>query len=167
MSKLRIVTFAILLLLVVAVGCSSSDQGAIDKAVNATLASAQPATSTATPEAAKEHGGSSIERVDIEARDEFGRTPLHTAALRNSLDVARELINLGADIEAKEDEGGTPLHMAAANNSLDVARLLIDLGADIEARIELGATPLHLAALRNSLDVARELVDLGADIEAM
>ena len=54
MSKLRIVTFAILLLLVVAVGCSSSDQGAIDKAVSPTLIAAQPviAAATATPEAA-------------------------------------------------------------------------------------------------------------------
>ena len=88
MSKLRVVTFAILLLLVVAVGCSSSDQGAIDKAVSATLAAAQPATSTPTAEAAKEHGGSSIERIDIEARDEYGWTPLHRAAEGNSLDVA-------------------------------------------------------------------------------
>ena len=48
MSKLRVVTFAILLLLVVAVGCSSSDQGAIDKAVKATLAAAQPATTAPT-----------------------------------------------------------------------------------------------------------------------
>jgi len=54
MSKLRVVTFAILLLLVVAVGCSSSDQAAIDKAVSATLTAAQPAnaapTATSTPE---------------------------------------------------------------------------------------------------------------------
>jgi len=47
MSKLRVVTFAILLL-VVAVGCSSSDQAAIDKAVSATLIAAQPATAAAT-----------------------------------------------------------------------------------------------------------------------
>ena len=48
MSKLRVVTFAILLQLVVAVGCSSSDQSAIDKAVSATLVAAQPATAVAT-----------------------------------------------------------------------------------------------------------------------
>ncbi|MCX8278548.1 MAG: hypothetical protein OTJ43_09825 [Dehalococcoidia bacterium] len=56
MLKLRIVTFAILLLLVVAVGCSSSDQAAIDKAVSPTLAVAQPTTAvpaaTAAPAAA-------------------------------------------------------------------------------------------------------------------
>jgi hypothetical protein len=54
MSKLRVGTFVILLILVVAVGCSSSDQGAIDKVVSPTLAATQPstaATATVTPEA--------------------------------------------------------------------------------------------------------------------
>ena len=54
MSKLRVVTFVSLLLVAIAVGCSSSDQGAIDKAVSPTLeaetATAAPtATSTPTP----------------------------------------------------------------------------------------------------------------------
>ena len=55
MSKLRTITLLSLLLIAIAVGCSSSDQGAIDKAVSATLAAAQPttvaptATSTPTP----------------------------------------------------------------------------------------------------------------------
>ncbi|MDA0349483.1 MAG: hypothetical protein O3C20_18985 [Verrucomicrobia bacterium] len=47
MSRLRELTLISLLLLVVAVGCSSSDQAAIDKAVSATLAGAQPATAVA------------------------------------------------------------------------------------------------------------------------
>ena len=134
MSKLRAVTFASLLLIAIAVGCSSSDQGAIDKAVNATLAADQPAAAaiTATPEAAKEHGGSSIERIDIDAKDDDGETPLHVAAMENSLDVASSLIDRGADIDAKDDKGYTPLQWAAFDNSLDVARLLIDHGANTE-----------------------------------
>ena len=48
MSKLRALTLVSLLTVVVAVGCSSSNQGDIDKAVNATLAAAQPATATST-----------------------------------------------------------------------------------------------------------------------
>ena len=55
MWNLRKITIVSLLAVAVAVGCSSSDQGAIDKAVSATLAAAQPvtaaptATSTPTP----------------------------------------------------------------------------------------------------------------------
>ena len=49
MSKLGVITIVSLLTVAVAVGCSSSDQGAIDKAVSATLAAAQPVTATPAP----------------------------------------------------------------------------------------------------------------------
>ena len=49
MSKLRVITLVSLLIVVIAVGCSSSDQAAIDKAVSATLAAAQPVTATLAP----------------------------------------------------------------------------------------------------------------------
>ena len=48
MSQMRTLTLVSLLIVAVAVGCSSSDQAAIDKAVNATLAADQPATATPT-----------------------------------------------------------------------------------------------------------------------
>ena len=48
MSKLPVPTLISLLLLTVVIGCSSSDQGAIDKAVSATLTAAQPPTATPT-----------------------------------------------------------------------------------------------------------------------
>ena len=48
MSKLRVVTFVSLLLVAIAVGCSSSDQGAIDKAVSPTLEADQTATAAPT-----------------------------------------------------------------------------------------------------------------------
>ncbi len=47
MSKLRELTLVSLLLLMVAVGCSSSDQAAIDEAVSATLAVQQGVIETA------------------------------------------------------------------------------------------------------------------------
>jgi ankyrin repeat protein len=54
MLKLHALTLVTLLLLTVIVGCSSSDQGAIDKTVSPTLTAAQPAnaapTATSTPE---------------------------------------------------------------------------------------------------------------------
>ena len=49
MFKLHVLTLVSLLLLMVAVGCSSSDQDAIDKAVSATFEAAQPATARGGP----------------------------------------------------------------------------------------------------------------------
>jgi len=69
---------------------------------------------------------------DLEAKNEEGDTPLHTAASCNSRSVAQVLIEHGANTEAKNNTGDTPLHCAAKSNSLDVARLLIDRGANTE-----------------------------------
>jgi hypothetical protein len=51
MSKLRVLTFASLLFIAIAVGCSSSDQTAINKSISTRVASAQPviAAPTAIP----------------------------------------------------------------------------------------------------------------------
>ncbi len=152
-----------LLIVVVAVGRSFSDKP-IDKSIDKSVGRYR--IPTATPEAVKEDGCSSIEGFDIEARDEFGGTLLHMAAEKNTLDVARQLIDSGAGIEARDKSGDAPLHKAAESNSLDIARLLIDRCADIEAKSHGGWTPLHKAAESNSLDVASLLIDSGADIEA-
>ena len=98
-------------------------------------------------------------------------TPLHEAAMENSLDVARLLIEKGADIDAEDDYGQTPLHLAAGWNTengetplhLDVASLLIDLGADIDAEASNGQTPLDKAILSNSQNLARLLIEHGAN----
>ena len=104
--------------------------------------------------------------ADPNARKEDGDTPLHWAAWRNFLDVARALAERGADIHAKNDNGETPLHYAAWRNFLNVARWLVERGADIHAKDNNGETPLHEAAQKNSLDVARWLAERGADIHA-
>jgi hypothetical protein len=178
MLKLRPITLTLLLLAIVAVGCTvSSDQVAIDEAVSATLVKAQPPTaaSTATaipaptataipaPTATAISAPTATADVDISKRDLFNWTQLHHAAHDNSLDIATLLIDRGADIEATNNDGRTPLLQAAHDNSLEVATLLINRGADIEATNNDGYTPLRFAAWENSLEVATLLIDRGAN----
>ena len=111
--------------------------------------------------------------VDIDAKDNSGRTALDIAAANNALDVATLLIDRGADIEAKNNWNETALWRAAQNNSTDVATLLIDRGANTDG-IDLSWMPgrsvlnnaLHEAVRDNSLEVATLLIDRGADIDA-
>jgi len=88
--------------------------------------------------------------IEVNGKDNRGRTLLHVAAHSNSFAVVRLLVDadglqvatLGkpgyqpiehpADIEAKDDNGSTPLHVALNMWNLDVARLLIDAGANTE-----------------------------------
>ena len=94
------------------------------------------------------------EGADVHAKDKWGFTPLHKAALCGHKEVAELLIAKGADVNAKHDLGGTPLHAAAQYGSIncedkEVVELLIAKGADVNAKIEAGKlkgkTPLDRA----------------------
>lgn len=68
--------------------------------------------------------------ADIKARDNLGRTPLHTAAQRgNKNEGLKALLALRPDINARDNNGATPLHLAAARGETDVMRQLINHGA--------------------------------------
>ena len=77
--------------------------------------------------------------VDIEGRDERGRTALHEAAGEWDSEAHRGhievLLEAGADIEARDRDGWTPLHLAAAwDGDIDRVEALVGAGANIEAR---------------------------------
>ena len=106
----------------------------------------------------------------VEARDEYGMTPLHMAALQNrNPAVATALVEAGARVEVRTIFGETPLHLAAGNNENSaVIAALIEAGADTEAREPLfGMTPLHRAAMGNENPaVATALLEAGANPRA-
>ena len=74
--------------------------------------------------------------ADINARDEYERTPLHYHAQVNNVEKVALLLERGADIEAQDKYKNTPLHFAEYN--VEVAQLLIEKGADIKAKNNMG-----------------------------
>jgi hypothetical protein len=99
----------------------------------------------------------------IGARDGFGYTPLHWAAVRGHWDAVEVLVAGGAEVNALGGDGGTPLHLAAHHDRPDMIRLLLDEGADLSIQNQWGRTPLHVAARRNCDLVAALLLSRGAD----
>lgn len=82
----------------------------------------------------------------VDARDKYGRTPLHLAASDNpNSKIIQALVRLGADINARDEDGLTPLHLAASvNSNPQVVLVLLDLGADPKARTSYGKTAWDL-----------------------
>src|SRR5271167_3205108 len=124
-----------------------------------------------------------VKGANVNARDKYGNTPLHSAASYGHKDVAELLIVNGANVNAEAKSGATPLFFAAYYGHRDVAELLIAKGADVNTKADIWhGTPLHATAypdakpggevhplatvLQGRKDVAELLIAKGADVNA-
>jgi len=100
-------------------------------------------------ESKKDREPSDIERwygeVDVRARDDDERTPLHGAASDGATKAVGILIGRGAEVDARDKYGATPLHLAAKNGCLAVAALLVTKGASLTKTDNSGQTPIDSA----------------------
>ena len=72
--------------------------------------------------------------IDVNAKNQFGGTPLHFAAKQGHMKIAELLTAQGAKVNAKADDESTPLHSAAISGHKEVAELLIAKGAEVNAK---------------------------------
>jgi len=99
-------------------------------------------------EAVKQHLAAG---TDVNAKDEDGWTPLHSAATK---EITELLIAKGADVNTKADGGGTPLQQAAIYGRKEIVELLIAKGADVGAKANDGKTPLDWAIFNKDTEIA-------------
>ena len=107
--------------------------------------------------------------MDPNARDEFGRTPLHIAVQEDAdAETMRDLVESGGDINTQDEEGMTPLHDAVRHSeNLAIVKLLLDAGANVDAANERGQRPLHRAATHGDPEIAGLLLERGANVNAL
>ncbi|MFH2064371.1 MAG: ankyrin repeat domain-containing protein [Pseudomonadota bacterium] len=130
---------------------------------------------------------------EVDARDQYGKTPLILASSWGHLDIMELLIEKGANVNV-ERQGWTPLISAAASGHVKGVKLLLSKGADInalegralslatmgqnadmvktliKAKIKVdgvnenGVTPLWQTAFYDMVEMAKLLIDAGADV---
>jgi len=100
----------------------------------------------------------------LNARDNKGSTPLHSAVSKGREDVVLFLIEMGADIDTKNKNGLTPLFWALDLSRNNVAKILIEKGADISIKGFRNRTLLHMAARSGSTDIVKQLLGKGLSI---
>ncbi|MBA3323671.1 MAG: ankyrin repeat domain-containing protein [Pyrinomonadaceae bacterium] len=114
------------------------------------------------------------ERIDVNAQDKNGLTPLVWAARGGHAQVIAALIDGGADPNARDCavNNWTPLVHALHKNQNEAARLLVERGADVnaaggdgcsESQSEGGMTPLMQAAAYDNTEMVKYLLDKGAN----
>jgi ankyrin repeat protein len=104
--------------------------------------------------------------IDLDERDDSGRTAAHHAALNGRDEALRLLVNRGARVDSEDEALGLqPVHLAALGRHLGALKLLIARGADPDAG---DFTPAACAAGGGHMDVLEYLLSpaCGADPNA-
>jgi uncharacterized protein len=89
---------------------------------------------------------------------------LFSAADRNCVNLATQLLDQGASVDARDRIGARPLSHAARSGHLEMVDLLLARGAPANARDLNGATALYRAAERGHASVVQRLIVHGADV---
>jgi hypothetical protein len=118
------------------------------------------------------------EGIDIDVRDDKGRTALMAACNSGQTEIVKILLAKGADVNAKDNTGETALNdavMAVVSDPNEkngwrwghpeIVRMLLGNGADVNAQKE-GWTPLLCAASHGNNDIVRMLLNAGADVDS-
>ena len=89
-------------------------------------------------------------KIDINQRDQLGRTPLLFALLYDRTQFAKMLLDQGADFSLVDNDGKTPLMVAAERRNIEGLKLLLHAGANVLAQDNQSLTALEYTAFGNS-----------------
>lgn len=74
-----------------------------------------------------------IDKLNLNQKDCFGRTPLLVAISKGQKENAQFLIEQGADVNLADDDGHSPLHRVCEKNWIDLATMLVKLNANVNS----------------------------------
>lgn len=103
---------------------------------------------------------------DVNARDNWGNTPLHNAAIKTNYQHVRLLIEAGAQINAQNDYGATPLFNAARSQTNRNTLYLLQAGANPNLNNSVGYSALMRSVKYGSLKTVIALIESGANLNA-
>lgn len=103
--------------------------------------------------------------VNIDIRDEYGRTPLHIAAYEGNHAAMRILVRAGADPNALEKDRYDIVTIAAVANDVDTLVVALKLGASAKnITSPYDGTALIAAAHLGHVEVVQSLIEAGAPL---
>ena len=137
----------------------------------ALLAVAALAAPNGLTDAVKNQDGAAMrsllkQKVDVNAADPDGMTPLIWAAHNNDLDAVKALLAAGANPKAANRYEITALSEAANAGNGPMIEALVKAGADVNSAFGEGETPLMTASRTGSAAGVKALLAAGAKVNA-
>jgi ankyrin repeat protein len=104
--------------------------------------------------------------ADVNAREGYGRTPLHVATFDRHRDAIAALAKARADLNAKERDRYDAVTIAAVADDVATLKLLLQLGASAkQVTSRYDGTALIAAAHLGHDEVVKLLIDAGAPLD--
>lgn len=100
-------------------------------------------------------------RVDVNAADKAGYTPLMLASQQGKVEIAEALLAAGAKIDLQDEAGYTALMAASYNGKDKVVELLLKKGAGRDFKNKEGKTAVDLARPWGHKTIVRLLENAG------
>jgi ankyrin repeat protein len=105
-------------------------------------------------------------RVDLNARDSYGRTPVHVATFARQRDAIRVLARAGAALDLLENDRYDAVTIAAVADDEETLRVLLSLGASAkQVTSRYDGTALIAAAHLGHDGVVKQLIAAGAPLD--
>jgi hypothetical protein len=108
---------------------------------------------------------------NVNARDEYKRTPLYIASYLHLSEIVQILIEKGANVEIPDLDGRTPLNISCFGDGYSSSAMryntvkeLIENKADVNSKDKKGFTGLMRAAANGEYKIAELLIENGADV---
>lgn len=102
--------------------------------------------------------------VDVNVRDENGRTPLMAAVQKNNLELATLLMQHGADLNIRDNTMLTPWLCAGANGFYKIMEVALGYGADIKMTNRFGGTVLLPSSEKGYLKTVEVAIKAGVPV---
>jgi uncharacterized protein len=105
-------------------------------------------------------------KADLNARDSYGRTPLHVAVFAKQREAVKALVKAGANINLLENDRYDGITIASVADDEETLRVLIQLGANAKLTTSrYDGTALIAAAHLGHDGVVRQLIAAGAPLD--
>lgn len=103
--------------------------------------------------------------ADVNAKGQFGQTPILTATVVGNIPILELLLDRGGDLTMINDNKLSALHIAVQQEWPRTVRWLLNKGLDINALDSTLSTPLHWAAFDGNIPMVKLLIGRGAKID--